>query len=81
MDFHLPTPKGARDERPLFRLLTCLGDKFIFRGRVSIYQNIVVAGVTSKTDSLGNLSISQQSFIISVYYISFNILNWWKLKG
>ena len=35
--FHLPTPEGAREERPWFRLVTCLGNKFIFKGGVPIY--------------------------------------------
>ena len=43
--FHLPTPKGAREERPWFRLVTCLGNKFIFEGGVPIYQSIVAAAV------------------------------------
>ena len=43
--FHLPTPRGAREERPWFRLVTCLGNKFIFEGGVPIYQSIVAAAV------------------------------------
>ena len=43
--FHLPTPKGAREERPWFRLVTCLGNKFIFEGGVPIHQSIVAAAV------------------------------------
>ena len=30
---------------PWFRLVTCLGDKFIFMGGVPIYQSIVAAAV------------------------------------
>ena len=26
--FHLPSPKGAREGRPWFRLVTCLGDNY-----------------------------------------------------
>ena len=40
-----PHPKGAREERPWFRLVTCLGDKFIFMGGVPIYQSMVAATV------------------------------------
>ena len=40
-----PTPKGAREEKPWFRLVTYLGDKFIFIGGVPIYQGIVAAAV------------------------------------
>ena len=43
--FHLPTPKGAREERPWLRLVTCLGNKFIFKGGVPIYQSIVAAAL------------------------------------
>ena len=43
--FHFPTPKGAREERPWFRLVTRLGDKFIFMGGVPICQSIVAAAV------------------------------------
>ena len=43
--FHHPTPMGARKERPWFRLVTCLGYKFIFEGGVPIYQSIVAAAV------------------------------------
>lgn len=43
--FHLPTPMGAREERPMFRLVTCPGDKFIFMGGLPVFQN-----VTSQTD-------------------------------
>ena len=43
--FYLPTPKGAREERPCFRLVTCLGNKFIFEGGVPVYQSIVAAAV------------------------------------
>ena len=32
--FHLPTPEGAREERPWFRLVTCLTDKFSTLGGV-----------------------------------------------
>ena len=43
--FIFPTPKRAREERHYFRLVTCLGDKFIFMGGVPIYQSIVAAAV------------------------------------
>ena len=44
-DLLFPTPKGARVERTWFRLVTCLGNKFIFEGGVPIYQSIVAAAV------------------------------------
>ena len=42
----IPTQKGAREERPCFRLVTCLGDKFMFMGGVLIYQTVVAAAVS-----------------------------------
>ena len=39
--FHQPTPRGAREERPWFRLVRCLGDKFILVRWVPVFQNVV----------------------------------------
>jgi len=41
----LPTPKRAREERPCFRLVTCLCNKFIFMGGVPTSQSFVAAAV------------------------------------
>lgn len=58
--FHLPTPQGARKERPWFRLVT---NFMILMGGVPIYKTIVTTSVivTFKTDSLGNLMESSVS--------------------
>ena len=59
--FHLHTPKGAREERPWFRLVTCLGNKFIFEGGVPIYQNIVAAAVYYLLNRLSGQLIGNDS--------------------
>ena len=43
--FHLPTPKKAREESPCFRLVTRLGDKFMFVGGIPVFQNMVDIGI------------------------------------
>lgn len=41
-----PTPKGAREERPRrLRLVTWLGEKFIFVAGGPIFQSIVAANI------------------------------------
>ena len=70
--FHLPTPKGAREERPWFRLVTCLCNKFIFEGGVPIYQSIVAAAVCYllRTGSLGNHG---KLFFARIWFTEFEI--------
>ena len=43
---YLPTPKGAREEKPRpLRLVTWFGEKFIFMAGGPIFQNIVAASI------------------------------------
>ena len=52
---YLPIAKGAREERPWFRLVTCLGDKFIIMEGVPFVRVLLpLLFVTYKTASLGN---------------------------
>ena len=52
---YLPIAKGAREERPWFRLVTCLGDKFIIMEGVPFVRVLLpLLFVTYKTGSLGN---------------------------
>ena len=77
--FHLPTPKGAREERPWFRLVTCLSNKFIFEGGVPIYQSIVAAAVCYLLNRLPGQPWKAlfrfAAKICHIKYIAFNIWN------
>ena len=43
--FHLASPEGVKEERPWFRLVICLSDKFSILGGVPAFLNIVAACV------------------------------------
>ena len=79
--FHVPTRREAREERAWFRLVTCLGDKFIFMVGVPIYQSIVAAAVCyllnrlSGMGNYGKLSFDFAATICQIKYIAFNIWN------
>ena len=41
-----PHPKGSEEEKPWFRLVTCLGDKLIFvRGVPGFFNIVAVVGI------------------------------------
>ena len=84
--FHLPTPKQAREERPWFRLVTCLGEKFIFKGGVPVYQSIVAAGVCYLLNRLSGqpwkalFRFRSEDMSYQVHCFQHLKLNWvWKL--
>ena len=85
--FHLPTPKGAREERPWLRLITCLGNKFIFKGGVLNYQSIVTAAVCHLLNRLSGqpwkalFRFRSEDLSYQVHCFQHLKLNWvWKLR-
>ena len=73
------TQKGAREERPWFKLVTCLGDKFMFVGGVPAFQNIVAVGICNIQNrpcfSLGNLRKLFFDCVAELYHIYHNTYN------
>ena len=65
--------RGKKDPR----LVTCLGNRFIFKGGVPIYQSIVAAAVCYFLNRLsrhqGKLSFNFAAKICHIKYIAFNI--------
>ena len=59
--FHLPTQKEAREERPWFRLVTCLGDKFMLVGGVPVFQTIVAVAICNIQNDLVSLRVTLES--------------------
>ena len=48
--FHVPTPEGAKEERPSLRQVSCLDDKFSMLGGDPLFQMLLLlVFVTAKT--------------------------------
>lgn len=78
-DFHLLIPKGAREETPWFKLVRCLGDKFMFVGGVAVFQHvaaIVICNIQKRSSFFpGKLGKLFYNWAVELYHICHNNLN------